>query len=74
MGRIDKGVACSVEGCTERAVHSVSYEEASVLEGELGYKLKALHGRVYLCSRHYKEYKKLRRRKSKFEKWRLGVR
>jgi len=70
MGRISKGVACSVEGCGERAVHSLSLEETRVLESK-GYSLTAIHGRVYLCEKHYKEWKKARKKLDKFEKWRM---
>ncbi len=72
MGRVDKGVLCSVEGCVEKAVHSVSYAEASILEKEKGYKLRVEHGRVYLCEKHYKEFKKLRRKRERFERWRFS--
>lgn len=52
MGRVSKGEKCSL--CPEPAVKSLSVLEASKyfkIEGEA-------RGRVYLCKRHYKEYKK----------------
>lgn len=62
---------CSVEGCEEKAVHEVSYDEAKVLENE-GLKLKVYHahpprkpGVVYLCNNHYKLWKKLSRKDRK---------
>lgn len=70
MGRVKKGEKCSVEDCIEQALHSVSYVEAKDIE-EHGLKLRSILGRVYLCEKHYKLYKKVRRRKEKLEKWRL---
>uniref|UniRef100_A0A7C4FCY8 Uncharacterized protein n=1 Tax=Thermofilum pendens TaxID=2269 RepID=A0A7C4FCY8_THEPE len=61
MGRVAKGVTCSVKGCSEKAVRSISrdmLEKSSMkveLKGDVG-------SRVYLCRSHYKEYKKLYRR------------
>jgi len=70
MGRVAKGEQCSVEGCGNNAEYSVSYVEAKVLENQ-GYKLKQIHGRVYLCKKHYKELKKLRKKEEKAERWRF---
>ncbi len=70
MGKIAKGVKCSVEGCNQRAVRSVSYIEASVL-GDEGLKLNSNGRRVYLCEQHYKLYKKLKKKKEKLERWRM---
>lgn len=60
MGRIEKGVKCSVEGCENEAVRSISIENFE----KSGLKLKLKEGtkRVYLCKEHYKEYKKYFRR------------
>lgn len=59
---------CSVEGCNGEAEHKVSYVEAKVLEEKEGLKLKVYHshpprkqGVVYLCSNHYKLWKKYSR-------------
>lgn len=71
MGRISKGETCSVEGCDQPAVRSLSPVEASVLE-KLGYKLVEKHRRIYLCEKHYKEYKKLRKKEERLEKWRYS--
>ncbi len=70
MGRISRGEQCSVNGCNTKAEYSVSYEEARVLENN-GYKLRVVHGRVYLCRKHYKELKKLKKNESKVLKWRF---
>lgn len=65
MGKIARGVLCSVSGCGEKAVKSLSAQRvARVL------KVKAERGRVYLCEEHYKEFKKKTREERRLEKWR----
>ena len=56
MGRVDKGINCSVDSCGNQAERSMSGIKASMAP-DLG-----LGGskRVYLCRDHYKEWKKLR--------------
>jgi hypothetical protein len=52
LGKVSKGEKCSL--CSGPAVRSLSASEASKyfeVEAEA-------RGRVYLCKRHYKEYKK----------------
>jgi len=65
MGRVKKGVRCSVKGCTQPAVRSVSVERAKAagldVEGR----------RAYLCEEHYKEFKRRRRRERLVERWRF---
>lgn len=56
MGRIEKGVRCSIQGCDEEADRSMSESKVSmardlVIES-------ATNKRVYLCKMHYKEWKK----------------
>jgi hypothetical protein len=55
MGRVDKGINCSVGGCENQAERSMSGSKASMAP-DMG-----LGGskRVYLCKEHYKEWKKL---------------
>ncbi|MGB9787059.1 MAG: hypothetical protein ACP5IE_09305 [Infirmifilum sp.] len=60
MGRVDKGVKCSVEGCDNDAVRSISLENYK--RSGVNLKLKEGTKRVYLCREHYKEYKKNYRR------------
>lgn len=65
MGKIDKGINCSVDGCSEMAVRSISAEKASEA------KLKTAEARrAYLCKKHYKELKKQLRKDRRLEKWR----
>ncbi len=64
MGRVDKGVRCSVEGCGERAERSLSRDKAS------GLRLSETGRRVYICQKHYKELKKQIKRDKDLEKLR----
>jgi len=53
LGKIEKGVNCSVIGCKNQAERSLSKEK---LAGS-GLSVSG-DRRVYLCHEHYKEYKK----------------
>ncbi len=61
MGRIDKGVNCSVVGCSEKAIRSISSEDASQAKLNTGDAKRA-----YLCKTHYKELKKHLRKTAGF--------
>ena len=65
MGRVGKGVKCSVVGCDKEAVRSLSREKVSAA----GLKVEGTR-RSYLCKDHYKEYKKETKRDKMLEKWR----
>lgn len=65
MGRVSKGVKCSVAGCDEEAVRSLANEKVSSSGLRVG-----TARRAYLCKDHYKEYKKKIRTERKLEKWR----
>jgi hypothetical protein len=67
VGRISKGVKCSVVGCDEEAVRSVSVAKAKSAG------LNVEGRRSYLCKEHYKEYKKGSKKERQIEKWRHGV-
>ncbi|MCS7116308.1 MAG: hypothetical protein RMJ31_03650 [Nitrososphaerota archaeon] len=55
MGKVKKGVKCSIDGCDELAIRSLSREELS----KGGLKVSNEGGRrAYLCSTHYKLWKK----------------
>lgn len=66
MGKVGKGVTCTVKGCGNPAVRSISVEKAasSGLPLEKG-------RRAYLCERHYKEFKRKTRRDRRMEKLRF---
>jgi len=68
MGRVDKGVNCSVDSCGNQAERSMSGTKASMAP-DLG-----LGGskRVYLCRDHYKEWKKLTKEDRENERARWG--
>ncbi len=53
LGRISKGVGCSVTGCSESAVKSLSKDKLA----DSGLETSG-ERRVYLCRSHYKELKK----------------
>lgn len=55
MGRVDKGVICSVQGCDQTAERSITSSKAQ-MAGDL--QIDIAGKRVYLCKTHYKEWKK----------------
>ena len=65
MGRVAKGVKCSVVRCNKEAVRSLSREKV----GATGLKVDEAR-RSYLCKDHYKEYKKETKKDKMLEKWR----
>ena len=66
MGRVDKGINCSVDSCGNQAERSMSGIKAGMAP-DLG-----LGGskRVYLCKDHYKEFKKKTKKDKQLERWR----
>ena len=67
MGRVAKGVKCSVAGCDKQAVRSLSTEKVS----SAGLKVDEVR-RVYLCKDHYKEFRRSPtiKQAKRIEKWR----
>jgi len=68
MGRVDKGVSCSVRECNTQASFSIS---ASSVKQYLSLS-EADARRAYLCKDHYKDYKRLSRRSRDLERARYG--
>ena len=68
LGRISKGVKCSVSGCNREAVRSISTEKAR----SAGLNVGSGEKRAYLCKEHYKEYKKKTKKDKQLEKWRFN--
>ena len=68
MGRIDKGVPCSVSGCTEKAVRSVSAVKAEKAK----LKVEGLR-HVYLCEVHYRDFKKRSQKDQRLERMRWSA-
>lgn len=66
MGRISKGVKCSVSGCGKDATRSISAGKVR----SAGLKIGSGERRAYLCKEHYKEYKKKTKKEKKVEQWR----
>lgn len=69
MGRIDKGVKCSVSGCSREAVRSLSAQKAK----SAGLNFSSSEKRVYLCREHYKEFKKKTKKEKTIDKWRFSA-
>ena len=67
MGRIGKGVKCSVSGCGGEAIRSLSSEKVKTAGLRVGDDKRA-----YLCREHYKEYKKKTKKDKQIEKWRYS--
>ena len=68
MGKIEKGVGCSVSGCTEKAIRSVSVARAERANLKVGDSR-----RVYLCEAHYREFKKRSRKDQRLERLRWSA-
>lgn len=66
MGKVGRGVKCSVVGCSQEAVRSISTGDIS----RAGLKIST-SGRGYLCKNHYKEMKKSLRKDRQVERWRM---
>lgn len=66
MGRVSKGVKCSVSGCGREAVRSLSAEKVK----SAGLNVSSGGRRVYLCKEHYKEYKRKTKKEKMVERWR----
>jgi hypothetical protein len=67
VGRIQKGVKCSVSGCGQEAVRSISAEKVKKVGFRVGNERHA-----YLCKAHYKEYKKKTKKDKQIERWRYS--
>jgi thymidine kinase len=69
LGRIDKGVKCSVSGCDREAARSISTEKVK----SAGLKVGSGEKRAYLCREHYKEFKKKTKKDKTLDKWRYSA-
>ncbi len=69
MGRIERGVNCSVSGCTNTAERSISGSKASMASDLI---VNTSNKRVYLCKQHYKEWKKATKEDRENERARWG--
>lgn len=74
MGKVKKGVNCSVVGCNDRATQSISIDKVQEAAQAMRLKLNTEKSRrVYLCEKHYKEVKKHLKKTKKLEKWKHGL-
>ncbi len=67
MGRVERGVKCSVDGCSESAERSISREKLRGVELRVGGEGR----RAYLCSIHYKAWKKATKRSRELDRARF---
>ncbi len=67
MGRVARGIICSVFGCEKQAVRSLSTEKVSFMRLKVE-KVK----RAYLCKDHYKTFRRnpVTKKENKLNKWR----
>ena len=69
MGRIDKGVNCSIQGCDQSADRSITDSKARMAPD---LDIDSSGKRVYLCKAHYKEWKKATKEDRDNERARWG--
>ncbi|MEM1545834.1 MAG: hypothetical protein QXP91_05195 [Candidatus Methanomethylicia archaeon] len=65
MGKVGKGVECSIHNCTDRAVKSVSLKS---IPSNVGFQFKSGGRNIYLCEKHYKAVKKAIKKKIDLER------
>jgi hypothetical protein len=68
VGRIEKGVKCSVSGCGREAARSISANKVKAA----GLSVSSREKRAFICKEHYKEFKKKTKKDKTLEKWRWG--
>lgn len=69
MGKVKKGVKCSINGCNNLAIKSLSKDELS----KGGLKVLSEGRRAYLCDTHYKLWKKGAKKSKDLERIRYGL-
>jgi hypothetical protein len=65
LGRVEKGIRCSVLGCGNAAIRSISGVKVRSAGLNAGHERRA-----YLCKEHYKEYKKRTKKDNQLERMR----
>jgi len=68
VGRIERGVKCSVSGCGREAARSISADKVRAA----GLGVSSREKRAFICREHYKEFKKKTKKDKTLEKWRWG--
>lgn len=70
MGRVDKGIHCSVEACENEALRSISSNKAHMAPGmDMD---SSVGKRIFLCKQHYKDWKKATKEDRDNERARWG--
>jgi len=69
MGKVSKGIKCSVQGCGKEAIRSLPIDEVNSANLEIQGTRRA-----YLCKDHYKQFKKATKKDRIMDKWRFGGR
>ncbi|MHB1909506.1 MAG: hypothetical protein ACYCQJ_11660 [Nitrososphaerales archaeon] len=67
MGKIEKGVKCSVTGCSQDAERSMSRNQL----GNSGLSVSS-DRRAFLCHEHYKTWKKNTKKQRELDRARFG--
>jgi hypothetical protein len=68
LGKVERGVKCSVDGCGAEAERSLSREKVS----GAGLKVVGDGRRVYLCTQHYKAWKKATKKERELDRARFA--
>jgi hypothetical protein len=68
LGKVNKGQPCSVTGCQNPAIRSISPDKVSGTGLNIG-----AARRAYFCKTHYREFKKLTRKDRQLDKWRFSA-
>jgi hypothetical protein len=69
MGKVERGVHCSIADCGNLAVRSLSRNRLA----EAGMKTQREDRRVYLCETHYKQWKKASKQSRELDRIRFGL-
>lgn len=70
MGKVKKGVECSIHNCANRAVKSMSLKS---IPSNIGFQFKGEGRNIYLCEEHYKAIKKAIKKKIDLERERWKI-
>jgi hypothetical protein len=68
MGKVDKGIGCSVTGCSNKGERSMGRDQ---LTGS-GLTAAGEGRRIYLCHEHYKVWKKSTKKERDMQRARWG--
>ncbi len=68
MGRIEKGVKCSVSGCSREAARSITADKVKAA----GLSVSSEEKRAFICKEHYKEFKKKSKKDKTLDRMRWG--